>query len=83
MNSKRHVRGKFGHVLQLTFAVSVNLTLRLFIIYKKIPEILVWNFRSVTTVRVVNHLPKFSGLSRRARLDSSYNMKLVRNSRNL
>ena len=30
-----------------------------------------------------HHLPKISGLSRRARLDSSYNMKLVRNSRNL
>ena len=35
---------------------------------KKIPEI---------TVRAVCHLPKISGLSRRARLDSSYNMKLV------
>ena len=56
---------------------------RLFTIYKKIPEILVGNFRSVRTVRVVYHLPKISGLSRRARLDSSYNMKLVRNSRNL
>ena len=55
----------------------------LFTIYKKIPEILVGNFRSVRTVRVVYHLPKISGLSRRARLDSSYNMKLVRNSRNL
>ena len=29
------------------------------------------------------HLPKISGLSRGARLDSSYNKKLVRNSRNL
>ena len=46
-------------------------------------EILVGNFRSVRMVRVVYHLPKISGLSRRARLDSSYNMKLVRNSRNL
>ena len=54
-----------------------------FTIYKKTPEILVGNFRSVRTVRVVYHLPKISGLSRRARLDSSYNMKLVRNSRNL
>ena len=50
---------------------------------KKIPEILVGNFRSVRTVRVVYHLPKISGLSRRARLDASYNMKLVRNSRNM
>ena len=41
------------------------------------------NFRSVRMVRVVYHLPKISGLSRRARLDASYNMKLVRNSRNL
>ena len=41
------------------------------------------DFRSVSTVRVVYHLPKISGLSSRARLDSSYNMKLVRNSRNL
>ena len=41
------------------------------------------NFPSTRTVRVVYHLPKISGLSRRARLDSSYNMKLVRNSRNL
>ena len=51
--------------------------------FKKIPEILVGNFRLVRTVRVAYHLPKISGLSRRARLDSSYNMKLVRNSRNL
>ena len=35
-------------------------------------------FWSVRTVRVVYDLPKISGLSRRARLDSSYNMKLVR-----
>ena len=42
-----------------------------------------WNFRSVRTVRVVYHFPKISGLSRRARLDSSYNMKMIRNSRNL
>ena len=55
----------------------------LFTIYKKIPEILVGNFRSVRTVRVVSHLPKISGLSRRPRLDASYNMKLLRNSRNL
>ena len=34
-------------------------------------EILVGNFRSVRMVRVVYHLPKISGLSRRARLDSS------------
>ena len=46
---------------------------------KKIPEILVGNFRSVRTVRIVYHLPKISGLSRRARLDSSYNMKLATN----
>ena len=44
---------------------------------------LVGNFRSIRTVRVVYHLPKICGLFRRARLDSSYNMKLVRNSRNL
>ena len=50
---------------------------------KKIPEILVDNFWSVKTVSVVYHLPKISGLSRRARMASSYNMKLVRNSRNL
>ena len=49
---------------------------------KKFPEILVRNFRSVRRVRVVSLLPKISGLSRRARLDSGYNMKLVRNSRN-
>ena len=54
----------------------------LFTIYKKNPEILVGNFRSVRTVRVVYHLPKISWLSRRARLDVSYNLKLVRNSRN-
>jgi len=54
----------------------------LFTIYKKIPEIVVGNFRSVRTVRVVYLLPEISGLSRRARLDSSYNMKPVRNSRN-
>ena len=55
----------------------------LFTIYKKIPEIFVEN--PVRTVRIVYHLPKIAGLSRRARLDSSYNMKLqvVRNSRNL
>ena len=53
------------------------------VVVKKIPEILVGNFRSVRTVRVVDHVPKISGLSRRARLDSSYNMKLIRNSRNL
>ena len=34
------------------------------------------NFCSVRTVCVVYHLPKISGLSRRARLDSGYNMKL-------
>ena len=42
----------------------------MFTIYKKIPEILVGNFRSVRTVRVVYHLPKISGLSHRTRLDS-------------
>ena len=55
----------------------------LFTIYKKIPEILVGNFRSVRMVRVIYHLPKISALLHRTRLDSSYNMKLVRNSRNL
>ena len=38
------------------------------------------SFRSVRKVRVVYHLPKISGLSRRARRGSSYNMKLARNS---
>ena len=47
--------------------------LGLFTIYKKSPEILVGTFRSVRTLRVVYHLPKISGLSRRAKLDSSYN----------
>ena len=37
---------------------------------------MVWNFLSARTVRVVYHLPKISGLARRVRLDSSYNMKL-------
>ena len=49
----------------------------LFTICKKIPEILVGNFRSVRTVSVVYHLLKISWLSHRARLDSSYSMKLV------
>ena len=66
------------------FLGKVPYTSWLFTIYKKIPEILVGNFGSVNPVRVVHHLPKISGLSRRAsRLDSSYKMKLVRNSRNL
>ena len=66
------------------FPGKVPYTSWLFTIYKKIPEILVGNFGSVKTVRVVHHLPKISGLSCRAsRLDSSYKMKLVRNSRNL
>ena len=38
----------------------------LFTIYKKIPEISVWNFRSVNTVQVVYHLPAISGLLHRA-----------------
>ena len=45
--------------------------LGLFTINKKNPDILVGNFGSVRTVRVVYHLPKISVLSRRARLDSS------------
>ena len=66
------------------FLGKVPYTSWLFTIYKKIPESLVGNFGSVKTVRVVHHLPKISELSRRAsRLDSSYKMKLVRNSRNL
>ena len=66
------------------FLGKVPYTSWLFTIHKKIPEILVGNFGSVKTVRVVHHLPKISGLSCRAsRLDSSYKMKLVRNSRNL
>ena len=66
------------------FLGKVPYTSWLFTIYKKIPAILVGNFGSVKTVRVVHHLPKISGLSRRAsRQDSSYKMKLLRNSRNL
>ena len=42
------------------------MTFGLFTIYKKIPEISVWNFRSVNTVQVVCHLPAISGLLRRA-----------------
>ena len=56
---------------------SQNCFFWLFTIYKKIPEILVGNFRSVRMVRIVYHLPKISGLSRRGRLDSSYNMKML------
>ena len=67
----------------LGFWATRRWRLWLFTIYKKIPEILVGNFRSVRTVRVVYLLSEISGLSRRAKLDSSYNMKLVRNSRNL
>ena len=52
-------------------------------IYKKNPEILLGNFWSVRTVRVVYQSPKISGLWCQATLNSSYNMKLVRNSRNL
>ena len=70
--------------LMTHFLGKVPYTSWLFTIYKNIPEILVGNFRSVRTVRVVHHLPKISGLSRLASgLNSSYNMKLVRNSRNL
>ena len=47
-------------------------------ILKKNPEILVGNSRSVRTVSVVYHLPKISVLSPSARMDASYNMKLVR-----
>ena len=65
------------------FKLRKNTQLLLTIYKKKIPEILVGNFRSVRTVRVVYHLPKISGLSRHTTLDSSYNMKPVRNSRNL
>ena len=53
------------------------------LIYKKILEILLGNFRLVRTVHLIYHLLNISGLSRHARLDSSYNMKLVQNSRNL
>ena len=55
---------------------------RLFTVYRKNPEILAGNFQSVKTVPVVYHLSKISESSRRARRDSSYNMNLVRNSRN-
>ena len=47
-------------------------------IFKKNPEILVRNSRSVRTVSVVYLLPKISVLPPSARLDASYNMKLVR-----
>ena len=91
----RHILGKSPLLLKKIMRLShdnllthflgkVQYTSWLFTIYKKIPEILVGNFGSVKTVRVVHHLPKISGLSLRAsRLDSSYKMKLVRNSRNL
>ena len=55
-------------VLPLQRVGKLNVT------YKQIPEILVGNFLSVRTVRVVYHVPKISGLSHRARLDSSCNM---------
>ena len=55
---------------------------RLFTIYKKSGNF-GWKFSVGKTVRIVYYLPKISGLSRRARLGSSYNMKMVRNSRNL
>ena len=45
----------------------------------KIPDILVGNFWSVRTVCVIYHWPKISGLSPHTRLNSSYNMTLVRN----
>ena len=45
---------------------------------KKNPEILAGNSRSVRTICVVYNLPKISVLSPSARLDASYNMKLVR-----
>ena len=60
-----------------TLARRVEEAYWLFTIYKKIPEILVGNFRSLRTVSVVCHLLKISWLSHRARLDSSYSMKLV------
>ena len=41
------------------------------------------DFRSVRTVRVVYRLPKISALSRRARLNPSYSIKLVRDSTKL
>ena len=50
---------------------------------------IVWRFglftinKKIRKGRVVYYVPKISGLWRRARLDSSYNMKLVRNLRNL
>ena len=47
-------------------------------IFKKNPEILVGNSRSLRTVSVVYLLPKISVLPPSARLDASYNMKLVR-----
>ena len=43
---------------------------------KKLPEILVGNFRSVRTVRVVYHLPKISGWRATLDLYFSYHMKL-------
>ena len=64
MTIERIAKGQRGH-------------LGLFTIFKKNSGNFGWEFRSVRTVRVVYHMPKISGLSPRARLDSTYNMKLV------
>ena len=58
--------------LYLGALIATDRSLWLFTTHKKILEILVWNFRLVRTLRLVYHLPKISGLSRRARLDYSY-----------
>ena len=70
------VTGTTLHVFTASMPMKLNSFIKNF-------GILVGNFRSVRTVHVIYHLPNISGLSRRARLDSSYNMKLVQNSRNL
>ena len=64
---KQSVRHVTFHVTCLSVSVVVLLSHVSFTgclpFIKKIPEILVGNFRSVRTVRVVYHLPKISGVS--------------------
>ena len=73
---RNHVKSLLSHQSLIACKDGGYREQGLFTIYKKLPEILVGNFRSVRTVRVVYHLPKISGLSRRARLDFSYHVKL-------
>ena len=64
--------------LDCKYEISLgHLRLRFFTIHKKkILEILVGNFRSVRTVRVVYYLPKISGLSRRPSFNMKFSTKL-------